>query len=113
MIKANYLTATETAELVRAGVLTVEQVAQDHLDRYHQRNDHVKAWAFIDPYATLEEARRLDRLPKNQRGVLFGVVLGVKDIMCMSVSLYPCLEAKANRYARCVICPLCEGKARS
>jgi len=80
-VPSNYLTATEARSLITRGQLTVEQVARDHLQRYHQRNDKVKAWACIEEERTLEEARRLDAIPTAERGPLFGVILGVKDMM--------------------------------
>jgi Asp-tRNA(Asn)/Glu-tRNA(Gln) amidotransferase A subunit family amidase len=80
-IPSNYLTATEAQRLIVEGQLTVEQVAKDHLERYRRRNDRVKAWAYIDEHRILAEARKLDAIPREQRGPLFGVVLGVKDMM--------------------------------
>ena len=80
-VPSNYLTATEARRLIAEGSLTVEQLARDHLDRYRHSIDRVKAWAYIDEERIMAEARRLDAIPKDQRGPLFGVVLGVKDMM--------------------------------
>ncbi|WRT64605.1 uncharacterized protein IL334_001538 [Kwoniella shivajii] len=82
-ISSNYLTATETIALVAQGQLTVEQLALDHLSRYDERDPVVHAWAYVDRERILREAKRLDGIPKEQRGPLHGVVLGVKDMMNM------------------------------
>jgi Asp-tRNA(Asn)/Glu-tRNA(Gln) amidotransferase A subunit family amidase len=80
-IPSNFLTATETIALVRAGKLTVTQVAQDHLARYNERDASQHAWAFLDPDRVLSEAKRLDAIPVEQRGPLHGAILGVKDMI--------------------------------
>jgi hypothetical protein len=48
MIPSNYLTGTEAISLVNDDELTLEQVLQDHQERYEQRNDRVKAWVCVD-----------------------------------------------------------------
>ncbi|KAF4495297.1 amidase [Fusarium agapanthi] len=59
----------------------VEQYASSLLERIKQRDDDVKAWAYLDPKAVLEQARALDRVPKYQRGPLHGLPVGIKDII--------------------------------
>ena len=80
-IPSNHLTATETAALVRSGKLTVVELARAHVERYSQRNADVEAWAFIDEQRILAEAERLDAVPREKRGPLHGLILGVKDMI--------------------------------
>jgi Asp-tRNA(Asn)/Glu-tRNA(Gln) amidotransferase A subunit family amidase len=81
MIDSNYLTATEVVQLIAEDKLTVVQIIRDHLKRYKARDDVVHAWAYLDEERALKEAERLDGIPKNKRGPLHGVILGVKDMM--------------------------------
>jgi hypothetical protein len=43
MIPTNYLTGTDTQALCREGKTTIDQIHQDHQDRYEERDDQVKA----------------------------------------------------------------------
>ncbi|EWZ80525.1 amidase [Fusarium oxysporum f. sp. lycopersici MN25] len=74
-------TATQILENIRSGNLTVEQYASSLLERIKQRDDDVKAWAYLDPKSVLEQARALDQVPKYQRGPLHGLPVGIKDII--------------------------------
>ncbi|KAK8847573.1 hypothetical protein IAR55_005432 [Kwoniella newhampshirensis] len=80
-IPTNYLTASECIDLVSKGQLTIEQIALDHLARYDERDPVIHAWAYVDRELVMNEARRLDALPKEERGPLHGAVLGVKDMI--------------------------------
>lgn len=80
-LASNYLTASETIALVSSGQLSVTQVAIDHLERYSERDERVRAWAYTDHDRILGEAARLDAIPHAQRGLLHGVILGVKDMI--------------------------------
>ncbi len=71
------LTATE---FISSG-LTVEQYAVSLLDRIKSRDDAVQAWAYLDPEYVLAQARELDKIPRDKRGPLHGVPIGVKDTM--------------------------------
>jgi Asp-tRNA(Asn)/Glu-tRNA(Gln) amidotransferase A subunit family amidase len=91
-VPSNYLTATETIALVASDQLTVTQVALDHLARYDQRDGEIHAWAYLDRDLILAEAKRLDALPKKERGPLHGVMFGIKDMIsrcCVSERLCP------------------------
>jgi Asp-tRNA(Asn)/Glu-tRNA(Gln) amidotransferase A subunit family amidase len=70
MIPSNYLTGTEAIALVNDDELTLEQVLQDHQERYEQRNDQVKAWVCVDHTGTND---------KVIEGPLRGMVIGIKD----------------------------------
>ncbi|KAH7234885.1 amidase signature domain-containing protein [Fusarium redolens] len=73
--------ATQILENIRSGNFTVEQYASSLLEQIKRRDDDVKAWAYLDPKAVLEQARALDRVPRDQRGPLHGLPVGIKDII--------------------------------
>ncbi|KAF2234183.1 amidase signature enzyme [Viridothelium virens] len=75
------LTATEVLSLIKKDQLTVEDYAYAVLGRVESRDSVVKAWQYFDPDVVLSQARALDRVPRDQRGPLRGVAIGVKDIM--------------------------------
>ena len=71
MLPSNYLTASQTHDLVESGTLTVDQVIGDHRTRIEERDKDVLAWKctnFTTP---------LPGLTKE----LCGITIGVKDIM--------------------------------
>jgi Asp-tRNA(Asn)/Glu-tRNA(Gln) amidotransferase A subunit family amidase len=74
MIPSNYLTGTEAIALalVNDDELTLEQVLQDHQERYEQRNQQVRAWVCVDHTGTND---------KVLEGPLRGMVIGIKDII--------------------------------
>ena len=73
------LSASETGAMLRNGYLTVSNYAERLLSRISERNDTVNAWAYLDPHLVMEQARRLDAIPANERGPLHGVAVGIKD----------------------------------
>jgi len=75
----NELSAAEAARRIEAGELTAEALAAACLERIAERDDAVRAWAFIHARQALAEARELDRAPR--RGRLHGVPFGIKDII--------------------------------
>ncbi|KAK5464698.1 hypothetical protein LTS15_001260 [Exophiala xenobiotica] len=75
------LSASETVTMLRNGDLTVSDYAERLLSRVSERNDMVNAWAYLDPSLVMEQARRLDAIPANERGPLHGVAVGIKDIL--------------------------------
>jgi Asp-tRNA(Asn)/Glu-tRNA(Gln) amidotransferase A subunit family amidase len=72
------LDASALVALTRTGAVSAEDVARACLDRVVQRDDAVRAWAWLDADAVIAEARRLDA--GSSRGPLFGVPIGVKDV---------------------------------
>lgn len=80
-IEAWRLTATEALKLLRSGEMNVEHYARSLLSRIEQREPVVKAWAFLDPSLILEQAKKLDEVPPEERGPLHGIPIGVKDII--------------------------------
>lgn len=74
----NALSACEIARGVASGTFTAEAVTRDCLARIEERDNAVKAWAFVDPELVLNQARAIDR--NGAKGALCGVPLGIKDI---------------------------------
>jgi len=75
----NELSAAEAARRIEARELTAEALAAACLERIAERDDAVRAWAFIHARQALAEARELDRAPRRSR--LHGVPFGIKDII--------------------------------
>jgi Asp-tRNA(Asn)/Glu-tRNA(Gln) amidotransferase A subunit family amidase len=73
------LSVRELVAAIARRDLTVESVVRDYLERIEAREPLVRAWQFLDPELTLAQARRLDA--QGPQGPLFGVPLGVKDLM--------------------------------
>ncbi len=75
----NALTASEIVRATTAGEITCEAATRACLDRIAAREGVIHAWANIDPALALAQARALDR--GQTRGPLYGVPIGVKDII--------------------------------
>ena len=81
MTEPYHLTATQALKLMKDGSLSVENYAKSLLERINARDEVVKAWAFLDPKFVLAQARKLDQIPAEKRGLLHGVAIGVKDVI--------------------------------
>ncbi|KAF2217661.1 hypothetical protein CERZMDRAFT_31713 [Cercospora zeae-maydis SCOH1-5] len=75
------LTAVEAIKTIASDELTVEEYARSLLDRIQERDDAVRAWIYLDGNQVIEQARALDKLPKDQRGPLHGVAVAIKDVI--------------------------------
>ena len=82
------LTATEALKAFESGDLTVEDYARSLLDRIQERDEVVRAWIYLDGNHVIEQAKALDKLPKDQRGPMHGVAVAVKDVIYTKGSLY-------------------------
>ena len=71
--------ATEAARRIERGELTSEALVCACLERIAERDETVRAWAFVDRDYALAQARALDRAPR--RGVLHGIPVGIKDVI--------------------------------
>src|SRR5438128_9064858 len=78
-MRLNQLTATQAARRIEAGELTAEALAAACLERIAERDEVVRAWAFVDRNTVLAQARALDGAPRQSR--LHGVPFGIKDII--------------------------------
>ena len=79
MAKLNELSAAEAARLIEKGEATAEALAAACLDRIDEREDLVRAWAYVRRKQALAEARELDKSPRRSK--LHGVPFGIKDII--------------------------------
>ena len=75
----NKLSAVEIVAKVTAGTITCEQVARDCIARMQMRESVLHAWSFADSDLILRQARALGA--QTTRGPLYGVPVGVKDII--------------------------------
>ncbi|KAF6825196.1 amidase [Colletotrichum plurivorum] len=75
------LTASQVKAEIGAGRLTVEQYARSLLSHIEKRDPVVKAWEYINPEQVIEQAKKLDAIPPEQRGPLHGVSVAVKDVI--------------------------------
>jgi Asp-tRNA(Asn)/Glu-tRNA(Gln) amidotransferase A subunit family amidase len=75
----NQIPATDAAIAIAAGKLTSEALVAECLDRVRQREDEVRAWAYIDRELALKQARQRDRETPKSR--LHGIPVGVKDVI--------------------------------
>ena len=71
--------AAEAARLIESRELTAEALAAACFERIAERDDAVRAWAFIHEKQALAAARELDRAPRRSR--LHCVPFGIKDII--------------------------------
>jgi Asp-tRNA(Asn)/Glu-tRNA(Gln) amidotransferase A subunit family amidase len=78
-MRLSEITAAEAARRLAASETTSEALVAACLERIAERDEAVRAWAFIDRAAALAQARALDRMPRRSR--LHGVPFGIKDII--------------------------------
>src|SRR3954470_11935112 len=78
-MKPNELSATEAAKRLERGELTSEALVAACLERVTERDETVRAWAFIDRKLALAEAKERDHAAR--RGPLHGVPFGIKDVI--------------------------------
>ena len=75
----NKYSAAEVVKMIAEGSTTSVAVTQACLERIAQREETVRAWAYIDPEYALAQARILDNTPT--KGMLHGLPIGVKDVI--------------------------------
>ena len=73
------LSLFEAAKGIAAGEFTSVELVSDCLERIHEREAQVGAWAWLDPDQALAQARASDRRPATNP--LHGVPVGIKDII--------------------------------
>ncbi|UUX49349.1 amidase [Nisaea acidiphila] len=83
MAKLNELTASAAARVLAAGEASAEELMLSCLDRVAERDETVRAWAFLDPELALANARAADasRAAGYTLGPLHGVPVGIKDVI--------------------------------
>ncbi len=75
----NELTLAAAAWRIESCETTAEALAAACLERIAERDETVRAWAYVDRAKVLEQARALDKSPRRSR--LHGVPFGIKDII--------------------------------
>lgn len=80
------LLSLDTLELrarLASGAVSALEVTEACLDRIAERDDAVRAWAWIDPGYARDQAQKLDAHRKAGRplGALHGLPVGVKDVI--------------------------------
>ena len=75
----NELTASAAAKLIASREITSELLVQACLDRIEEREDTVRAWAFLDRKRALAEARQRDN--EDRKSPFHGIPVGIKDII--------------------------------
>ena len=78
-MRLNELSVAEAARRLESREITAEALAASCLERIGERDEQVRAWAYVDRARALAQARALDRLPRASR--LHGVPFGIKDII--------------------------------
>src|SRR5262245_15923355 len=75
-------TIAGAAEAIRQGRLSCVELLERCLDRIDRLEDRVRAWVLVDRQGARAQAARCDdELKRGQdRGLLHGIPLGVKDI---------------------------------
>lgn len=79
MPELNKLSAVAAAEEIASGRVSSEELTRACLARIAERENDVRAWAWLSPEQAIAAARARDREPR--RGLLHGVPVGVKDII--------------------------------
>jgi Asp-tRNA(Asn)/Glu-tRNA(Gln) amidotransferase A subunit family amidase len=75
------LTASEALVQIQAEELSVQEYAESLLERIKARDEDVKAWAYLDKDYVIQQAKRLDEVPRKNRGPLHGLPIAVKDVI--------------------------------
>lgn len=77
-------TVTDAAALIRAGVLSAEELTLTCLESIHARNEELNAFVVLDAESAVDAARDIDAVIRSGRGEslgpLAGVPFGVKDL---------------------------------
>jgi Asp-tRNA(Asn)/Glu-tRNA(Gln) amidotransferase A subunit family amidase len=76
----NELSGIAALDGMAAKSLSARDLAEACLGRIEQRDDAIKAWVACDRDRWLREAERADATPREQRGLLHGLPVGIKDI---------------------------------
>src|ERR1700754_4086710 len=73
------LSAVEAAAAIARGDLSSQELVSSCLERIAERDDAVKAWAYLDADAAMAQAKEADA--REPMGPLHGVPVGLKDII--------------------------------
>ena len=106
------LSATEAMALVQSDKVTMVEYVTSLLDRIKERDPVVQAWIYLSPEQVLRKATELDELPKDKRGPLHGMCIGVKDVfltkdMPTTYKYVHCSSALSNTHCTFSIVLIC------
>lgn len=73
-------TACTLANSLRSGTRRVRDVVEAHLDRIAALDSDLSAFITVNQHGARTEADRLDQIPPEQRGVLHGLPIAIKDL---------------------------------
>jgi len=77
------LTIHEASDRLAAGEITAVELTEGIIDRIVAVDNDVKAYLTLTPEAALDQARAADeRRAAGEEGVLLGVPLAIKDVLC-------------------------------
>lgn len=71
--------ATELQALLQEKEITVTELTEHALTNIAERDGEVQAFLTVTDKAALETAAKLDEVPVEERGPLFGMTIGIKD----------------------------------
>src|SRR5438270_12795444 len=77
--RLNELKLADAAWRIESCEITAEALAAACLERIAERDETVRAWAYIDRAKVMEAAHALDKTPRRSK--LHGVPIGIKDII--------------------------------
>ena len=76
------LTVHELAEKLDKGELTSEEIVKAYKARIEDKEKNVQAFITTTLDEALEEAKKIDSSPKNEKNKLAGIPIGIKDNLC-------------------------------
>jgi len=74
------LSASQAASLIAGRKFSCKELVRSCLARIAARDPVVKAWLYLDPIQAIRNARELDKLAPEPKGVLHGFPWGVEDV---------------------------------
>src|SRR5690606_6254915 len=77
----NKLTLGQARQALAMGRISSVDLVCASLERIANREPDVQAWSYIDGEAALRQAQECDRVAVNDRGLLHGIALGIKDVI--------------------------------
>jgi Asp-tRNA(Asn)/Glu-tRNA(Gln) amidotransferase A subunit family amidase len=86
--------ATIQLQMIRAGELSIEELAEAHIRQIDRLNPELNAFAHFDPDRVRTQVRALDARPVDERGPLHGLPVTVKS--SISTAGYKCEIGSLN-----------------
>jgi len=80
MTEPNRLSARDAAAAIAKGDLTPYALVEACLARIAERESHVSAWTILDKEFVSRELTRIEGIPDEKRGAIYGLPVAIKDI---------------------------------